>query len=196
MRSSPSARHDAVPTWPLGRLGLLLLLLATLAASARAEGISVKSAVLEPTEEGYEVSASFDIALNATVLEAVIKGLALHFVTEVEITHPRWYWLDEVVARREFTYRLAYNALTRQYRVGSGALFQSYDTLEEALAVISRINRRVVAEREALKKGDEYVVGVRMRLDVSQLPKPFQLSAITSREWNLGSEWERWKVVP
>jgi uncharacterized protein DUF4390 len=194
MRSSPSARHDAVPARVLGWLGLLLL--ATLAVPARAEGITVKSAALEPTEEGYEISASFDIALNPTVLEAVIKGLALHFVSEVEITRPRWYWLDEVVVHREFTHRLSYNALTRQYRVGSGALFQSYDTLEDALAVISHINRRVVAERDALKKGDEYVVGVRMRLDVSQLPKPFQLSAITSREWNLGSEWERWKVLP
>jgi uncharacterized protein DUF4390 len=194
MRSSASARRDAARVPWREWLGSLLLL-ATLAAPARAEGIIVKSATLEATDEGYAVSASFDIAFNATVLEALVKGMALYFVAEVEITHPRWYWLDAVVVRREYSHKLSYNALTRQYRVASGALFQNFDNLDDALAVISRINR-LVAERDALKKGEEYVVGVRLVLDVSQLPKPFQLSALTSREWNLGSEWERWKLVP
>ncbi len=40
-----------------------------------------------------------------------------------------------------------------------------------------------------LRADDEYEAQVRMRLDVSQLPKPFQVNAITSREWNLASDW-------
>jgi hypothetical protein len=35
-----------------------------------------------------------------------------------------------------------------------------------------------------------------MRLDVTLLPKPFQLSAITSRELNLESPWRRFAFRP
>jgi hypothetical protein len=41
-----------------------------------------------------------------------------------------------------------------------------------------------------------YQAAVRMRLDVSQLPKPFQITAFGSREWNLSSDWHRFAVTP
>ena len=47
-----------------------------------------------------------------------------------------------------------------------------------------------------LSRGSVYAAAVRMRLDVSQLPKPFQLNALASRDWNLSSDWHRWSVKP
>ena len=41
-----------------------------------------------------------------------------------------------------------------------------------------------------------YEAAVRMRLDVALLPKPFQLSALTSRELNLESPWRRFAFRP
>ncbi|HEX6829454.1 MAG TPA: DUF4390 domain-containing protein [Burkholderiales bacterium] len=192
MRSSASVRTDP------GRwlCAALLLLCLAVAGLARAEGISVKSASLNAGEEGYQLDASFDIHFNPTLLEALNRGLPLYFISEFELTRGRWYWFDEVVARHEIQYRISYNALTRQYRLASGALYQNFDTLQEAAGVLSNIRGRVVAEKAALRKGEEYVAGVRLRLDVTQLPTPFQVSALTSREWNLASEWERWKFVP
>ena len=35
-----------------------------------------------------------------------------------------------------------------------------------------------------------------MRLDVSQLPRPFQVSAMTERDWNLQGEWKRFPFNP
>ncbi len=35
-----------------------------------------------------------------------------------------------------------------------------------------------------------------MRLDLSLLPKPIQVSAIGAKDWNLASEWQRWSFVP
>jgi hypothetical protein len=37
---------------------------------------------------------------------------------------------------------------------------------------------------------------LRMRLDANQLPKPFQLNALASREWQLDSEPYRWSFTP
>jgi Domain of unknown function (DUF4390) len=170
--------------------------LAACCGAALAEGIALRSAALQASEDGYQLDASFDIHLSPVVLEALNKGLPLYFISEFELTRPRWYWFDEVVARRELQYKLSYNALTRQFRLASGALYQNFDSLEDALRVLSSIRGRQVAEKDALKKGEEYTAGVRLRLDVSQLPKPFQVSALTSREWDLSSDWGRWKVAP
>ena len=35
-----------------------------------------------------------------------------------------------------------------------------------------------------------------MRLDTAQLPKPFQVNALTNREWTLSSEWKRFRFNP
>jgi hypothetical protein len=49
---------------------------------------------------------------------------------------------------------------------------------------------------DALTKGARYDAAVRLRLDVTQLPKPFQINALASREWSLQSEWYRWSLTP
>ena len=93
-------------------------------------------------------------------------------------------------------YRLSFNALTRQYRISFGAFYQNFPTLGEALQLMSRLRWRQELEPGALSKGTPYVAGLRLRLDTSQLPKPFNLIALGSREWSLGSDWYRWTVTP
>jgi hypothetical protein len=179
----------------------LLLLLAVLAVMlpalpARAEGIHVHDAALVAADEAYYLEANFEISLNPTLEEALNKGVPLYFLLEFEIIRPRWYWLDDRVISSQQQYRLAYNALTRQYRLGIGAFFQNFNELNEALAFLSRVRRRHVLEIGMLSRGTSYAAALRMRLDVSQLPKPFQLNALASRDWNLSSEWYRWSVKP
>ena len=180
---------------PLLALAALVLLLAA-ARAAQAEGIDVSRAALVAAEEGYFLEADFGVALNPTLEDALNKGVPLYFLLEFEIIRPRWYWFNEIILDTRQQYRLSYNALTRQYRLGVGSLFQSFSALAEALDFLSRVRRRQVLEPGVLSKGNTYTAGVRMRLDVSQLPKPFQLNALASRDWNFGSEWHRWSVTP
>jgi hypothetical protein len=98
------------------------------------------------------------------------------------------------VVELEQQYRLSYNALTRQYRLSVGGLHQNLDTLDEALALLGRLRPRLVAPTDVLEAGTVYDAAIRMRLDLSQLPKPFQINALGSRDWNLSSEWYRWTV--
>ena len=58
--------------------------------------------------------------------DALNKGVPLHFLLEFELIRPRWYWLNEKVVNVQQRYRLSYNALTRQYRVGVGTLYQNF----------------------------------------------------------------------
>ena len=179
----------------------LLLLIAALAfmmlaLPVRAEGILVRDAALVAADEAYYLEADFEISLNATLEEALNKGVPLYFLLEFEVIRPRWYWLDDKVVNTQQHYRLAYNALTRQYRLGIGAFYQNFNELGEALSFLSRVRRRQVLDIGVLSRGSVYAAAVRMRLDVSQLPKPFQLNALASRDWNLSSDWHRWSVKP
>lgn len=161
-----------------------------------AEGIEVRSAALSLSEDGAVLAADLEISLNQTVEETVNRGVPLFFALDFELQRPRWYWLNEKIATYSREYRLSYNALTRQYRVSIGTLFQSFETLPDAIAFMSRIRGALVTDRDGVRKGITYAAAVRFRLDTSQLPRPFQLSAVGSREWNLGSDWYRWNVTP
>ncbi len=171
---------------------LLLALTLNWTAPARAEGIEISHIALEANDDGYALDADFQIDLNSRLEDAINKGVALYFEVGFELTRKRWYWLDEHPASRQLMLRLSYHALTRQYRISRGALHQSFSSLPEALRVLSRVRSWQVLERGEISAGTDYQAALRMRLDVAQLPKPFQLSALTNREWNLASEWRRW----
>jgi hypothetical protein len=163
---------------------------------AQADGISVRSAKLVAGDDGsYALEANFDVALNPTLEEALSKGVSLYFLLEFEVIRKRWYWVDEKVVDRQQQYKLSFNGLTGQYRLGAGPLYQNFETLSEAIDFLAHARRRQVIEPGVLKKDNTYITAVRMRLDVSQLPKPFQLSAFGSRDWNIGSDWYRWTVT-
>ncbi len=115
---------------------------------------------------------------------------------EFELGRTRWYWTDENVAQWSITYRVSYTTLTRQYRVASGPLGQAFESLEEVQRFISRVASRPVGRADALTRGTKYEAAVRFKLDVNQLPKPFQVNALASREWQLASEWQRWSFTP
>lgn len=182
--------RPALPDWL--RALVVALLLALHAAAVGAAGVAMRDVRLDHTEEGYQLSTDIAVTLSPRLAEAVTRGVALYFVLEFEISRPRWYWFDEEVIERVQTYRLSYYALTRQYRVSTGALHQSFDSLDEALRLIGRLHSWPIVDSNRLKLGESYIASLRLRLDVTQLPKPFQLSAMSNRDWTLESDWQRW----
>lgn len=187
-------RHPLQSDRPAVWLRALLLVLLLTAGSlcSAAGGIAMRDIRLDHADEGYLLSTDIGVTLSPRLAEAVTRGVALYFVLEFEISRPRWYWLDEDVVEQSLTYRLSYHALTQQYRVSTGALHQSFETLNEALNLIGRLRNWPVVEPNRLKSGASYVASLRLQLDVTQLPKPFQLSAMSNRDWTLESDWQRW----
>ncbi len=190
-----STRSCRRHSWFAAVLAALLLGIAA-AAPARADGIEVQKAALIAAEDSYFLEAEFEIALTHTLDDALNKGVPLYFTLEFELIRPRWYWLNEKIVSKRQQYRLGYNAFTRQYRVGIGTLYQNFATQPEAIAFLSRVRLRDITEAGALAKGSSYTAALRLRLDSSQLPRPFQVSAVGSREWSVSSDWHRWTVSP
>jgi hypothetical protein len=183
---------------PLSRLRALAaaLLIAAFGAPALADGIEVRSVAIEPADDGWNLEAAFDVQFNPRLEEAVNRGVALYFVIEFELSRPRWYWFDEKPVVLSQTYKISYSPLLRQYRFTIGNVSQNFTRFEEVTRVLSRLRGWHVADKGALKKDQVYQAAVRMRLDTAQLPKPFQLNAIASREWTLASDWHRWTITP
>ncbi|MBB5017356.1 hypothetical protein HNQ59_000620 [Chitinivorax tropicus] len=172
----------------------LLAALLLIANPADAEGIVVQNASLQLQDDHYVVDATFNVTLNPTLDEVLHKGVPLYFLTEFEIVKPRWYWAYRQLASwfdntARLEARLTYNALTRKYRVGYGSLYQSFSSLSQALSALGAVRNWSVTDAGNLTKGRQYEGRVRMRLDVSQLPKPFQINAIGTQEWDIASEW-------
>ena len=181
-----------------------ILLLCSSAATA--DGIAVRKAEIRMTEEGVQLAANFDIRLTLLLEQALTHGITLNFVSEFSLTRSRWYWLDEVTIKTEDTTKLSYSALTRQYRIKRGTLFQNFASLDDALRALGNqssdpipvdlVNKSSGYFAKLLTTNSNYTAYARMRLDVSQLPKPLQVNALTSDEWKLDSEGYSWKLAP
>lgn len=173
-----------------------LLLLIFVPALAWTAEIEIVSPQLLAGDDAYVVSADFRMELTSRLEEAVARGVVLYFVVDFELSKARWYWLDDKVYSRSQTFRLYYNALTRQYRLSTGGLHQSFASLTEALRVLSHLrNWQVIDANERVRVGETYEAALRMRLDVTQLPRPFQISALGNKDWTLSSDWKNWQAT-
>lgn len=175
----------------------LLVVWLILPGALLAAEIEISDPQLLLADEGYALSANFAFDFNQRLEEAVNKGVVLHFVADFELTKPRWYWLDEKLVIRSQTYRLSYHALTRQYRLSTGVLHQSFPSLSDALAMLSRLRNWGVIDKneKGVKPGETYQAMLRLRLDIAQLPRPFQITALGNKDWNLSSAWKIWQAT-
>ena len=177
-------------------LRCLLLIMLLLPGWAQAGRIDPLEASIAAGDDAYLLSAQFQVELGSHLEEAVSRGVPLYFLMEFDLTRNRWYWSNEHIAGKTIAYRLAYNALTRQYRLSNGGLHQNFATLEEALRVLARIGSLPIADKGALKMGEAYQAALRLSLDRQQLPKPFQVDAIANRDWQVESGTLRWQFAP
>ena len=176
-------------------LACVLALLHPASRVFAADEATIRNAKLEATDDGYQLSADIDFQLTSSMLEAVRKGVPLYFVVEFELSKARWYWFDQGVVKASRDRRVSYAPLTDQYRIAVSGVSQNVATIEDVQRLLSRVRSWTVLPKGRLKPGEKYEAAIRFRLDNAQLPKPFQLDILASKDWNLSSDWVRWTVV-
>lgn len=181
---------------------LALLLALGLMGLARAQTAPAPGAAeitelqLERVDGELLLSANVQFQLTEQVEDALLKGIPMFFVAEAELLRERWYWTDLKLASEARHMRLAYQPLTRRWRLNVGptplgnaglgvTLAQTFDSLAEALANVQRLSRWRIA-RAADVPGDA-MLRFRFSLDVSQLPRPFQIGAVGQSEWSISA---------
>ena len=163
----------------------------------------------ERTEDGVYLSAVVRFEVPAVVEDALLKGIAIYFVVEADVYRDRWYWTDLRVASAARTLRLAYQPLTGRWRVNivsglitssSGlraTLSQNYETLPEALSAIQRVSHWKIADTSEVEPGEQYMLNLNFWLDLSQLPRPFQIGVAGQRDWTISAQLkDRLRLTP
>jgi Domain of unknown function (DUF4390) len=170
----------------LAGVALVLLGAAGLVGHARAQGVELVTLQTSRAEGGgLDLEFVARVNLPAAVEQALQRGVPVYFAADATLLRNRWYWRDERVARVSRSWRLALQPLTGAWRVSLGGLSQSYPSLTEALAAVSRSSWRL-AEAARLDSGESYYVEFGYRLDTSQLPGPMQFGLGGQGDWAVG----------
>lgn len=171
-------------------------------ALAEAAPTEISLLKLERAGDAVLLTATVKFDLPPVVEDALQKGVALFFVAEADILLERWYWSHKKVVSAERHMRLAYQPLTRRWRlnVASGlitnaglgmALNQNFDTLHDALAAIQRLSRWHIADTTDLNLDKRHLIDFRFRLDVLQLPRPLQIGTLGQTDWDISAATRR-----
>lgn len=190
-RCCRNGRFDLAKRWVTGWLLTLTVSLANAQSST-----DISQFKVERADEEILVSAQMQFDLPQAVEDALLKGIPMVFVAEADVLRERWYWYDKKLASVQRQMRLAYQPLTRRWRlninagIASGApaglaLNQSLDTLAQALSTIKRVSRWRIADTAELDPVLKYKVEFRFRLDLTQLPRPFQIGTLGQTEWDI-----------
>jgi len=198
----PLLMHREISFGVVFRCILVCLSLALCAAATLAASIVPRQASINAGDDNYTLAAEFDIDLGQRLEDAVMHGIPLYFELEVVLERERKYWVNEHIVTRTLNYRLSYSSLTRQYRLAHvaadasvGSLYQTFGSLADALRAMAHLKNLPLIESRAMRPGEIYQASLRLSLDRSQLPKPFQLDAMTDADWDVTAKSRHWEFV-
>jgi hypothetical protein len=172
----------------------MLIVLLVPAAAQTATNAEIMHLRAERTDEGVLVSAAVRFDLPQVIDDALAKGIPMYFLAEATLMRDRWYWYDKPVVTTQRHMRLSFQPLTRRWRlqvssspIGSSglALGQTFDTRDEAMAAIQRVSHWKIADVSEVDPDARHNVEFHFRLDVSQLPRPFQIGAVGHDDWKI-----------
>ena len=171
-------------------------LLAPAAWATQVASPEVDDLRIERSDEGVYLSAALQFDLPELAEDALYKGIPMFFVADAVVLRDRWYRSDRQVAEATRYFRLSYQPLTRRWRLnispvpitnsGLGVVLgQTFDDYTDAMSAVQRFSRWKIAEGDVIEADAVHTVHFSLRLDVSQLPRPFQIGAVGRSGWNL-----------
>ena len=190
------------------RCAWALLLWGWLALPVAAQAPQVQQISVQRSADAVYLSVRLTLAPADVVEDALAKGVPLYFVWQADVMRSRWYWSDKRVAGATRVLRLAFQPLTRRWRMSvstevaatssaSGlqyALHQSFESLDDALSAVGRVVRWKIADGNQIDPDAAHRIDASFRLDLSLLPRPFQFGMANQPEWNV--EWQQRLPLP
>ena len=182
---------------------LIVPLLLAVSLNAAGEGISATRAEAKLTHAGQlSVSSRYRTDQPDQLKEALKQGVPLHFNLSWQLSAPSVasykFKFDQLLNNDStIQYKLSFHPLTNRYRVTVGTFSTEYDTLETALRAVGAVANWKVLSKGALSDvaAKDAKAEIRLLLTTAKLPKPFQINALTSKNWHLDSGWKSLSVV-
>ena len=165
-------------------------------ARAQSPAAEISHLKFERMDDSILLSATVDFELSGAVEDALRKGVAMVFFAEATVYRQRWYWMSKKIANVQRHMRLTYQPLTRRWRLNvtsdavataAMALNQSFESLPDALAAVQRLSRWKIVNLSEVDLAQAHTVEFSFSLDVSQLPRPFQIGTIGQSDWTIAA---------
>ncbi len=165
-------------------------------ADALDGALLVTSAYVDIDHSVYALHARIEYPMTPAIREALRNGVSLAFDLEARITRDRHFWFDPVIAdvwlRRELVYHsVSDRYVVRDVQAGSQ---QSFPTLEEALAVLSRVDDWPILVESQLAPGEHYHVSLRAGIRRGRLPASLRALLFWTNDWYRVSGWYVWML--
>ena len=167
------------------------------APATRAETVSPTRLEAKIQSNGQlAISTRFKTELPEQLQNALQQGVPLDFSLSYRLERPTLasyrFKINQLInTANSVNYRLSFHPLTNRYRVAVGTFSTEYNSLTTALKAIGAIANWPVLNEGALSDtpAGEIKAQIRLNLTTTKLPKPFQINAINSRDWDLDSGW-------
>jgi hypothetical protein len=201
MSYSPAAAASQAPHLARWAFGLLLCVIATFAAPARAADeskLTLREAAVAVDEGVYELDARLELRLPEQARRAVESGLTLRLNYEIVIDRVRRYMPDAEVAALVQHYEVTYHALSQRWLVrnlNTGEQFD-YGSLDSALGRICELRGLPILDTALLPPGPDYEGRIRAVLDLSTAPAAFGWLLFWADDWSAESDWKTWTLRP
>lgn len=129
--------------------------------------------------------------LSDEIKDALNNGVSIPLVLSIEVKRERWYIWDEKVASLKQYYQLKYYALSRQYVIyyQNTGFQKAFSTLEATLNYLGELVDFPLLDKTLVNSEENYLVYLKIYLDIEALPVPLRPIAYFSAQWRLASEW-------
>lgn len=177
--------------WP----ALLALVLAWGALGGDVRVTEVSTRLVEGT---YRLDALIDFGFSPETLEALANGVPLTILMQFQVRRAdAWIW-NANVTDLQLRYAIRHKPLSETYEVYRlpGTAGRTFVTREAAIAALGEVRGLELVDQSRLEAGVDYVVELKVSLDIEALPLPLRPTAYLSSAWKLASPWTKWPLTP
>jgi len=137
-----------------------------------------------------------ELKLTKEAYKALRQGISLEMHTDFQLLEKRkWLW-NKIVFKKTLVHKLEHKPLTENFLVTNlnNGVVNYYKNFDAAVNAISKISKMKLFDKNKLKKNINYSARIRLFLNVDSLPSPLRPRAYFSSDWNISSQWYRWKI--
>lgn len=163
---------------------------------AGGQEVSIEYASGKVKDTMYLVDVDLQLQLNNRILNALEHGVTLEMDVELELRRERkWIW-NKLLEKDRLRYQLEYHPLSDNYVVSDFTtnLSEQYQSLSEALNRLSSVRDYPLIDIKKISGDKTYIVYVKAKLNIEELPPPLQPITFVSSEWHLESQWYEWNI--
>ncbi|MGB6450971.1 MAG: DUF4390 domain-containing protein [Steroidobacteraceae bacterium] len=158
--------------------------------------LQVSSAYVDIDHSVYQLHARIEYPMTPSIENALHDGVTLSFEVEARVTRDRHFWFDPIVADVTLHRELAYHSISDRYVVRDvrGGEQQSFSTLDDALAFLSKVDGWPVLVTSQLAQSEQYHISVRAGIRRGRLPASLRALLFWTDDWNRESGWYTWTL--